>query len=62
MPISLRSQPINKRKVTIQRKCETCPAHQIPGIAKRLTENERRNNILTLEYIQRIRVQHRLPL
>jgi hypothetical protein len=29
-----------------------CLAHQKPGIAKRLTRNEQRNNILTLEYIQ----------
>ena len=47
---------------TFRFKRETCPAHQNTGIAKRLTRNERRNNILTLEYIQRIRVQHELSL
>ena len=50
MPISPQSQRL---KLAIRRKCETCPAHQNTGIAKRLTENERRNNTLTLEYIQR---------
>ena len=33
---------LNKKSV------RPCPAHQLPGIAKHLTKNGRRNNILTL--------------